>query len=123
MVGDRGLALSAGERQRVVLARSFLAAPSVLVLDEPSAALDPTAEREVIAGCRHVMRGRTVILISHRLDVIRTADWVVVLDGATVVESGPPSVLEAARGAFAGLFNAEQPVRRSFSGGGSVASS
>ena len=123
MVGDRGLALSAGERQRVVLARSFLAAPSVLVLDEPSAALDPTAEREVIAGFRHVMRGRTVIVISHRLDVIRTADWVVVLDGATVVESGPPSVLEAARGAFAGLFNAEQPVRRSLSGGESVASS
>jgi ATP-binding cassette subfamily B protein len=109
IVGDRGLALSAGERQRVVLARAFLAAPSVLVLDEPSAALDPVAERGIIAGYRQAMRGRTVIVISHRLDVIRTADWVVVLDGARAVESGPPEVLLARRGVFAGLFNADRP--------------
>jgi len=109
IVGDRGLALSAGERQRVVLARAFLAAPSVLVLDEPSAALDPVAERGIIAGYRQAMRGRTVIVISHRLDVIRTADWVVVLDGARAVESGPPEVLLARRGVFAELFNADRP--------------
>ncbi len=109
IVGDRGLALSAGERQRLVVARAFLAAPSVLVLDEPSAALDPIAEREVIEGFRRVMRGRTVIVISHRLDVVRTADWVVVLDGARVVEAGRPDELQAARGAFAGLFGAGNP--------------
>jgi ATP-binding cassette subfamily B protein len=109
IVGDRGLALSAGERQRLVLARSFLAAPSVLVLDEPSAALDPTAEREVIAGFRQIMRGRTVIVISHRLDVIRAADTVVVIDGARVVESGPPAALEAAHGPFSRLFLADRP--------------
>ena len=123
IVGDRGLALSAGERQRLVLARAFLTAPSILVLDEPSAALDPTAEREVIAGYRQVMRGRTVILISHRLEVIRTADWVVVLDGAQVAEAGPPDVLLNSRGVFATLFHAEPLARRSFRGGGSVVSS
>jgi ABC-type multidrug transport system fused ATPase/permease subunit len=109
IVGDRGLALSAGERQRLVLARAFLTAPSILVLDEPSAALDPTAEREVIAGYRQVMRGRTVILISHRLEVIRTADWVVVLDGAQVAEAGPPDVLLNSRGVFATLFHRDRP--------------
>jgi ATP-binding cassette subfamily B protein len=109
LVGARGLALSAGERQRLVLARAFLAAPSVLVLDEPSAALDPASEREVVAGFRDVMRSRTVIVISHRLDVIRAADWVVVLDGARVAECGPPGVLEAGRGAFATLFGAARP--------------
>ena len=109
IVGDRGLALSAGERQRLVLARSFLAAPSVLVLDEPSAALDPGAEREVIAGFRHIMRGRTVIVISHRLDVVRSADTVVVIDGACVVESGPPAVLEGRDGPFSRLFLADRP--------------
>jgi ATP-binding cassette subfamily B protein len=109
IVGDRGLALSAGERQRLALARAFLANPSVLVLDEPTAALDPVSERLVIEGYRRVMRGRTTVLISHRLDLIRSADNVIVLEGARVVESGPPSHLEHRSGAFARLFLAPQP--------------
>jgi ATP-binding cassette subfamily B protein len=104
IVGDRGLALSAGERQRIALARAFLANPSVLVLDEPTAALDPVSERLVIDGYRRVMRGRTTLVISHRLDLVRSADRVVVLDGARVIESGPPALLEAGIGAFAALF-------------------
>jgi ABC-type multidrug transport system fused ATPase/permease subunit len=109
IVGDRGLALSAGERQRLALARAFLVNPSVLVLDEPTAALDPVSERLVIEGYRRVMRGRTTVLISHRLDLIRSADNVIVLEGARVVESGPPSLLERRSGAFARLFLAPQP--------------
>jgi ABC-type multidrug transport system fused ATPase/permease subunit len=81
----------------------------VLVLDEPSAALDPALEREVVAGFRDVMRSRTVIVISHRIEVIRAADWVVVLDGARVAEAGPPDALEAAGGAFATLFASARP--------------
>lgn len=104
MVGDRGLALSAGERQRLALARAFLANPSVLVLDEPTAALDPVSERHVIDGYRSVMRGRTTVLISHRLDLVRSADRAIVLEGARVIESGPPALLEARSGAFAALF-------------------
>ena len=109
IVGDRGLALSAGERQRLALARAFLANPSVLVLDEPSAALDPVSERHVIDGYRSVMRGRTTVVISHRLEIVRSADRVVVLDGARVVERGRPAELEARRGAFAKLFGTDRP--------------
>jgi ATP-binding cassette subfamily B protein len=104
VVGERGLALSAGERQRVALARAFLANPAVLVLDEPTAALDAVAQRQVIDGYRSVMRGRTTILITHRREVAMAADLVVVLEGARVVDAGPPRELAARSGAFARLF-------------------
>lgn len=104
VVGDRGVALSAGERQRIALARALVTNPSVLILDEPSAALDPASERQVIEGYTHVMRGRTVLVISHRLDVVRAADRVVMIQGTRVVEQGTPSALAAAGGPFATLF-------------------
>jgi ATP-binding cassette subfamily B protein len=104
-VGERGMALSAGERQRIALARAFLADPAVLVMDEPTASLDPVSERQVVAGYGAIMRGRTTILISHRLELASQADRVVVLDGAKIVESGTPDELRATRGSFAKLFN------------------
>ena len=108
IVGERGLALSAGERQRVALARAFLANPIVLVLDEPTAALDPIAERVVTEGYRRVMRDRTTVLITHRRDLALQADAVVVLDGARVAESGSPGELARRRGAFAQLFDLDR---------------
>ncbi len=104
IVGERGLAVSAGERQRIALARAFLADPAVLVMDEPTAALDAIAQRQVIDGSRSVMRGRTTILITHRREVAMAADHVVVLDGARVVDAGRPSVLAERSAAFARLF-------------------
>ena len=104
VVGERGLALSAGERQRVALARAFLADPAVLVLDEPTAALDSIAQRQVIDGYQAVMRGRTTILITHRREVAMAADHVVVLEGARVADAGPPHELAARSEAFARLF-------------------
>lgn len=104
VVGERGAELSAGERQRIAIARAFLADPAVLVLDEPTASLDPVSERSVIAGYEAVMRGRTTIIITHRLDLALEADRAIVLDGARVVESGAPVELRAAEGAFAQLF-------------------
>ena len=110
IVGDRGLAVSAGERQRLALARAFLMQPAVLVLDEPSSALDPIAERQIIDGMRRVMHGRTTILISHRLDLVRAADFAIVLDGARVAQRGTPAELEARAGEFASLFGAAARV-------------
>ena len=104
-VGEGGRALSAGERQRIAIARAFLAAPAVLVLDEPTASLDPSMTRQVMTGYEALMRGRTTVIVSHRLELARQADRVVVLDGANVVEQGAPSELMARAGPFVRLFD------------------
>jgi ATP-binding cassette, subfamily B, bacterial len=79
MVGERGMALSAGERQRIAIARAFLVDPAVLILDEPSAALDPVSERQIVDGYERVMRGRTAIVITHRAELAHRADRVIAL--------------------------------------------
>ncbi len=104
VVGERGSALSAGERQRIATARAFLADPAVLILDEPTASLDPLSERTVIDGYETVMRNRTTIVITHRLDVASRADRVLVLDGSRLVEQGSPAELATRDSRYAGLF-------------------
>ena len=103
-VGERGTAFSAGERQRVAVARALLVDPAVLVLDEATAALDPRSEQRVVEGYETVMAGRTTILITHRASLAWRADRVVVIDGARVVEEGSPAELMTRGGLFAELF-------------------
>lgn len=86
VVGERGAALSGGQRQRVALARALLKAPAVLVLDEATSALDAEAERAVQAALEKAARGRTVLLIAHRLSTVRGANRIVVLAGGRVAE-------------------------------------
>jgi ATP-binding cassette subfamily B protein len=109
-VGERGRALSAGERQRLAIARAFLADPAVLVLDEATGSVDPAMEAQVVSGYEAVMRGRTTIVISHRLEPARRADRVVVLDRGRIVEDGSADSLMARGGAFAELFGVLQPA-------------
>ncbi len=106
--GERGGELSAGQRQRIAVARAFLADPRVLVLDEPTSSLDPASERALVEGYRAAMRGRTTILVSHRLALARRADRVVVLKRGRIVEEGPAARLLERRGTFFRLFAGEE---------------
>ena len=104
VVGERGSQLSAGERQRVAIARAYLAEPSVLIFDEATGALDPMSEAAVISGYDTLMRGRTTVLITHRIDVARQADRVIVLKNGRVAEDGLLSDLESQGTAFRDIF-------------------
>ena len=104
VVGERGSQLSAGERQRLAIARAFLADPAVLVFDEATGALDPASEAAVLAGYDQLMRGRTTVVITHRIDLARQADRVVVIEHGKIAEDGPPSLLEAEGRAFRNVF-------------------
>jgi ABC-type multidrug transport system fused ATPase/permease subunit len=86
------------------MARAFLADPAVLVLDEATGALDPGTEAQVVAGYEALMRGRTTIVITHRLELARRAERAVVLDQGRIVEEGPVAALLQQRGAFAAMF-------------------
>jgi ATP-binding cassette, subfamily B, bacterial len=94
-VGERGLTLSAGERQRIAIARALLRRPTVLILDEPTAALDPATEQNVAQGLGDLLSGQTTIIITHRMALVELADQVVVLEGGRVAETGHPQELMA----------------------------
>lgn len=104
VVGERGRQLSAGERQRLAIARAFLADPAVLIMDEATGALDPSSEAGVLQGYERLLRGRTTILITHRLDLARHAERIVVLEGGRIEEDGTPRDLEERSRAFRDLF-------------------
>ena len=101
---DQGMELSIGEWQKVALARAFLRDSQIIVLDEPTASLDARAEAEVFERFHELTRGRTAILISHRLSTVRMADRIFVMRGGRIVESGAHDDLVEQGGAYAELF-------------------
>jgi ATP-binding cassette, subfamily B, bacterial MsbA len=103
-VGDRGGKLSGGERQRIALARAFLKDAPILLLDEATSALDAESEDQVQAALKRLMKGRTTIVIAHRLSTVRDADLIVVLDQGRVAEKGThAALLKRKGGVYAGL--------------------
>jgi len=102
-VGERGLTLSGGQRQRIGIARAIIRNSTILILDEPTAALDSESENVVIEALERVMKRRTVITIAHRLSTIRDADKIVVLKDGVVAEQGSHDELLALGGEYAGL--------------------
>jgi ATP-binding cassette, subfamily C, bacterial CydC len=99
-VGTGGAAVSGGERQRLALARAFLADPALLILDEPTAHLDPATRRALTADLLHATEGRTVLYITHELDGLDQVDQIVVLDHGTVAEQGSHQQLRRAGGPY-----------------------
>jgi ATP-binding cassette subfamily B protein len=109
-VGERGLKLSGGEKQRVAIARTILKAPPILVLDEATSALDSFTEREIQDALDRVSRGRTTLVIAHRLSTVVNADEIIVLDQGRIVERGTHPELLAASGTYAALWNRQREV-------------
>jgi ABC-type multidrug transport system fused ATPase/permease subunit len=110
MVGERGDTLSGGQRQRIGIARAVVRNSPIMILDEPTAALDPESEALVIEALRRLMQGRTVIMIAHRLSTIRDADKIIVLKDGVVAEQGSNDELIAQGGIYAELVKIQQRV-------------
>jgi ABC-type multidrug transport system fused ATPase/permease subunit len=106
-VGDRGDTLSGGQRQRIGIARAIIRNNPILILDEPTAALDTESERLVIEALERLMKGRTVLTIAHRLSTIRDADKIIVLKGGVVAEQGTHAQLLAMGGTYAELYSVQ----------------
>ncbi len=104
MVGERGLSLSGGQRQRLAIARAMLKNAPILLLDEATSALDTESERQVQAALERLMRGRTTIVVAHRLSTVVNAHLIHVLDRGRVVESGDHAELLSTNGAYARLY-------------------
>lgn len=108
MVGERGLKLSGGEKQRVAIARTILKAPPILMLDEATSALDTQTEQEIQAALDLVSRGRTTLVIAHRLSTVISADEIIVLKDGEIAERGTHGELLASNGLYASMWQRQR---------------
>lgn len=110
MVGERGLKLSGGEKQRVAIARTLLKDPAILILDEATSALDSATEQEIQAALGVASKGRTTIVVAHRLSTIQDADLILVMDQGRIVERGTHSELLSHGGLYSELWHRQDTV-------------
>ena len=101
MLGERAANLSGGQRQRLAIARAFIRNTPILILDEPTTGLDATASEQVLLGLRSLMQGKTTVIITHNLNLIRSADCILVVDQGRIMEKGTHEELLAARRIYA----------------------
>ena len=124
VVGERGLKLSGGEKQRVAIARTILKRPRILMFDEATSALDTRTEREIQVALKEISRDRTTLVIAHRLSTVVDADEILVLEQGRIVERGTHDALLAAKGTYAQMWARQQEADDRFSaegpGGGAL---
>jgi len=111
LVGERGLKLSGGEKQRVAIARTVIKDPAILLLDEATSALDSHTEQEIQKNLREISQGRTTLCIAHRLSTVVDADEILVLEDGVVVERGRHAELRAMEGVYARMWRRQQEAR------------
>ena len=105
IVGEKGYSLSGGERQRIAIARAVIHNPRILILDEATAAMDTETERKIQAALTELVKGKTTIMIAHRLSTLRDADKLIVIEGGKMVESGTHEELMKAEGTYHRLYS------------------
>jgi ATP-binding cassette subfamily B protein len=108
MVGERGLKLSGGEKQRVAIARALLKNPRILIFDEATSALDSRAEKAIQAELERIAKGRTTLVIAHRLSTVMDADLILVLSHGRVAERGSHSQLIDLKGEYARMWELQR---------------
>jgi ATP-binding cassette subfamily B protein len=111
VIGERGVRLSGGQKQRTALARAIIKDPPILILDDAFSSVDVETEEEILRALKEFMRGRTTLLISHRISTVRDADRIVYLRGGEVIEQGTHEQLIARNGAYYELFQRQRLVR------------
>jgi subfamily B ATP-binding cassette protein HlyB/CyaB len=111
VIGERGATLSGGQRQRIAIARALAGDPRILILDEATSALDYESERSVQENMRAICRGRTVVVIAHRLTTVRGADRILTLEAGRIVEDGTHAELVARGGRYASLHRLQAGLR------------
>ena len=105
LVGERGVKLSMGQKQRIALARAFLRNPRILILDEPTSALDSKSEKYIQESLKELMENRTTFIIAHRLSTVRKADKIIVLEKGMIAESGShEELMEIPGGIYRNLY-------------------
>ena len=111
IVGERGIKLSGGERQRLAFGRVFIQDPKIVIMDEPTSALDSVTESFVTQNMTHLFKGKTVIIIAHRLQTVKDADQILVLENGHVIQQGSFETLVAAEGKFQQLWETQTAIR------------
>jgi ATP-binding cassette, subfamily B, heavy metal transporter len=112
MVGERGLKLSGGEKQRVSIARTILKGPPILILDEATSALDSFTEQEIQAALRLVAKNRTTLVIAHRLSTVIDANEIIVLEKGQIAERGSHQALLRKKGLYAAMWNRQREAEQ-----------
>ena len=110
MLGERGVGVSGGEKQRLSIARAVLKSPSILIFDEATAAVDSETEHLIQDAIDRLITGKTTIMIAHRLSTLRRANKIIVVDGGKIVENGTPEELMAKKGKYYKLIQIQSMV-------------